>query len=86
MNLIDFHVTEIISEKRDKVWKLYGMSESELEEEKKNGDSKWVEYLLSDGLKQKYRYWDDGGQAVREKVFSLTRGEKPYFVGYVGQH
>ena len=30
MNLIDFHVTEIISEERDKVWKLYGMSEKEL--------------------------------------------------------
>ena len=34
MNLIDFHVTEIISEERNKVWKLYGMSEKELEKEK----------------------------------------------------
>ena len=34
VNLIDFHVTEIISEERDKVWKLYGMSEVELEKEK----------------------------------------------------
>ena len=31
MNLIDFHVIEIISEERDKVWKLYGMSEKELD-------------------------------------------------------
>ena len=36
MNLIDFHVTEIISEERDKVWKLYGMSEKELEKEKED--------------------------------------------------
>ena len=36
MNLIDFHVTEIISEERNKVWKLYGMSEHELEKEKEN--------------------------------------------------
>ena len=35
MNLIDFHVTEIISEERNKVWKLYGMSEKELEKRKK---------------------------------------------------
>lgn len=36
MNLIDFHVTEIISEERDKVWKLYGMSKKELEKEKED--------------------------------------------------
>lgn len=35
MNVIDFHVTDIISEERDKVWKLYGMSETELEKEKR---------------------------------------------------
>lgn len=91
MNLIDFHVTEIISEERDKVWKLYGLSESELEKEKNNvGDPKfverWINHLLSDGLKQKFKYWDDGGKFVGEEVFDLTRGDKPYFVGYVGQH
>ena len=52
MNLIDFHVTEIISEEQDKVWKLYGMSEKELEKEKEDEDSNWVKHLLSDGLKQ----------------------------------
>lgn len=34
MNLVDFHVTEIISKERDKVWRLFGMSEKELEKEK----------------------------------------------------
>ncbi len=91
INLIDFHVTEIISEERDKVWKLYGISESELEKKKNNIDDpkfgdRWIKHLLSDGLKQKYKYWDDGGEFVGEKVFNLTRGDKPYYVGYVGQH
>lgn len=91
MNLIDFHVTEIISEDRDKVWKLYGMSESELEKEKNDVDDpklhdRWIKHLLSDGLKQRYRYYDDGGEFVGEEIFDLARGDKPYFVGYVGQH
>ncbi len=91
MNLIDFHVTEIISEERDKVWKLYGMSESELEKEKSDVDDpkfgeRWINHLLSDGIKQKYKYLDDGGEFVGESVFDLTRGDKPYYVGYVGQH
>ena len=86
MNLIDFHVIEIISEERDKVWKLYGMSKKELEKEKEDEDSNWVKHLLSDGLKQKYKYWDDGGEFVGEHVFNITRGDEPYFVGYVGQH
>ncbi len=91
MNLIDFHVTEIISEERDKVWKLFGMSEKELEKEKseiKNTslEQGWIEHLSSDGLKQRYKYWDDGGEFVGEEIFNLTRGDVPYFVGYVGQH
>lgn len=91
MNLIDFHVTEIISEERDKVWKLYGMSKSELEKEKNDTEGtlfeiEWIHHLLSDGLKQKYKYWDDGGEFVGEEVFNLARGDKPYYVGYVGQH
>lgn len=86
MNLIDFHVTEIISEERDKVWKLYGMSEMELEKEKEDDNDGWIEYLLSDGLKQKHKYCDDGGEFVGENVFNLTRGDEPYYEGYVGQH
>lgn len=86
MNLIDFHVTEIISEERDKVWKLYRMSEMELEKEKEDDNDDLIDHLLSDGLKQKYKYWDDGGEFVGENVFNLTRGDKSYYVGYVGQH
>lgn len=87
MNLVDFHVTEILSEERDKVWKLFGMSEKELEKEKAEKNKQWwIEFLLSDGLKQRYKYWDDGGEFVGEKIFNLTRGDVPYFIGYVGQH
>lgn len=87
MNLIDFHVTEIISEERDKVWKLFEMSEKELEKEKADKNKQWwIEFLLSDGLKQRFNYWDDGGEFVGEEIFNLTRGDVPYFVGYVGQH
>lgn len=91
MNLVDFHVTEIISEERDKVWKLFGMSEKELEKEKSEANNtlfeqSWIEHLLSDGLKQRYKYWDDGGEFIGEEIFNLARGDVPYFVGYVGQH
>lgn len=27
-----------------------------------------------------------GCEFVGEEVFNLTRGDEPYFVGYVGQH
>lgn len=89
--MVDFHVTEIITEKRDKIWKLYGMSEKELEKEKAEANNTlfeqgWIEHLLSDGLKQRYEYWDDGGEFVGEEIFNLSRGDVPYFVGYVGQH
>lgn len=87
MNLIDFYVTEIISEEKDKIWKLYGMSAKELDKETADKDDLiWIEHLLSDGLKQRYKYWDDGGEFVGEDIFNLTRGDVPYFVGYVGQH
>lgn len=82
MNLIDFHVTEIISETTGKVYELFGMSKEEVDSEP---NQPWREYLLSDGMKQKYRYWDDGGNNEGERVFSLL-SQKPYFVGYVGQH
>ena len=87
MNLVDFHVTEIIGEERDKIWKLFGMSEKELEKEKEDKNKQWwIEFLLSDGLKQRFNYWDGGGEFVGEEIFNLTRGEVSYFVGYVGQH
>lgn len=90
MALMDFHVIEIISEERDKVWKLYGMSEKELEREKEVGDIKWgcgwVNHLLSDEIRQKYKYWDDVGEFIEEKVFNLTRGDNLYYAGFVGRH
>lgn len=46
MNLVDFHVTEILSEERDKVWKLFGMFEKELEKEKAEKNKQWwIEFL-----------------------------------------
>ena len=86
MNWVDFHVTEIISEEYDKVYKLYGMTEERLEKEKEKSESFWIEHLLHEGCKQEYKYWDDGGENTGKHVFDLTRGDKPYFVGYVGQH
>lgn len=87
INLIDFHVTEIISEEKDKIWKLYGMSEQEFEKETANKDDPiWIKHLLSNGLKQRYEYWDAGGEFVGEDIFNLTRGDATYFVGYVRQH
>ncbi len=67
------------------------MSENELKKEKVEANNTlfeqgWIEHLLSDGLKQRYKYWDDGGEFVGEEIFNLTRGDVPYFVGCVGQH
>ena len=45
INLIDFHVTEIISEEKDKIWKLYGMSEQEFEKETAN--KKMIQFGLN---------------------------------------
>ena len=81
MNLINFHVTKIISEKRDKVYKLFGMTEPQVYKE---SPQSWREYLLSDGIKQTYEYWDDVGTNIDTKVFGLN--EECYYVGYVGLH
>lgn len=45
MNVIDFHVTKILSEKYGKVYELYGMT---LEKAQSHPKSLWREYLLSD--------------------------------------
>lgn len=86
MNLIDFEVTEIISEEKDKVWKLLGYTEEELEKENTKTGKCWYEYLLGDGVKQEYKYVDMGGELVSKDVFNLSIGQKPYYVGYKGQH
>lgn len=58
MNVIDFHVTKILSEKYGKVYELYGMT---LEKAQSHPKSLWREYLLSDGVLQEYEFWDYGG-------------------------
>lgn len=60
MNLIDFHVTEIISEERDKVWKPYGMSKKELEKEKEDENN--IRNFL--GNIQVFCGWDAFGQII----------------------
>lgn len=84
MNLIDFYVKEILEEKKDKVYKLYDMSEEALEHEKH--DERWYEFLLGEGVKQTYKYVDEGGEKTKTEVFNITKNQKPYYVGYVGQH
>lgn len=87
MNLIDFHVTRITSEEKGKVWELYGMTEAQLEEAKADINyPDWYYYLLGNGVKQGYEYVDMGGKREDVKIFNVTRGAKPYYVGYVGQH
>ena len=73
MNLIDFHVTEIISEERDKVWKLYGMSESELEKEKNDVDD---QSLVKDGLTTYYQMVSNRSISIGMTVVNLL--EKAY--------
>lgn len=82
MNLINFHVVEIISKEKSKLWELFGMTNERFERRKKEN-----EHLSHDGIKQTYKYWDDAGRVtVGEEIFDLTKGEKPYYAGYVGQH
>lgn len=87
MNLIDFHVTEIISEEFGKVYELYSMTEEQALIESKDNEQ-WRKVLFSDGIKQKYKYWDDGGENIDEKVFvqGKLKTEEKYCVGYIGQH
>ena len=80
MNVIDFHVTKILSEKYGKVYELYGMT---LEKAQSHPNSSWREYLLSDGVLQEYEFWDCGGTRTEKRVSTLADA---YYPGYVGQH
>lgn len=81
INFIDFHVTEIISEEKGLVYELYGMTVDLVEKEEE-----WYKKILfSNGIKQTYKYWDEGEENIRTEVFVVGR-DSPYFVGYVGQH
>lgn len=50
MNVIDFHVTKILSEKYGKVYELYGMT---LEKAQSHPKSSWREYLVLLSIFQK---------------------------------
>ena len=82
MNLIDFWVKEIISETKGKMYELYGMTKEEAE----NKEGWWKEILFCDGLKQEIIVEDMGGTHKKTKFINLTKGEKPYKVGYKGKH
>lgn len=77
MNVIDFHVTKILSEKYGKVYELYGMT---LEKAQSHPKSLWREYLLSDGVLQEYEFWDYGGTRTEKRVSTLADA---YYPGYV---
>ena len=82
MNLIDFWVTEILSETKGKMYELYEMSKEEAENEED-----WLkEILFCDGLKQELIVKDMGGTHKKTKFINLTKGEKPYKVGCKGSH
>lgn len=85
MNLINFVVKEIIEEKYDKLYKLYGMTNEELQEEKLK-DFSWYEKLSHNGCRQKYSYVDIGGVSTKYDFFDLDENEKPYKIGYKGMH
>ncbi len=83
MNLIDFWVTEIISETKGKMYELYGMSKEEAEVEKEEW---WKEILFCDGLKQELIVKDMGGTHKKVKYINLSKGEKPYKIRDNGIH
>ena len=82
MNLIDFWVKEIISETKGKMYELYGMTIDEVESK----EEWWKEFLFCDGLKQELIIEDMGGTYKETRFINLTKGEKPYKVGYKGKH
>lgn len=83
MNLIDFHVTKIRCEERNKIYLLFGKTIDEV-----NGEENLQlrNFLVSNGIRQTYEYWDEGGIHVGSEIFNLDEGNKPYYIGYVGQH
>ena len=82
MNLVDFWVKEIISETKGKMYELYGITKEEAE--KKEG---WLkEFLFCDALEQEIVIEDMGGTYKETRLINLTKGEKPYKVGYKGKH
>lgn len=85
MNLIDFKVTEILSEEYGALWELLEMTDEELENARETSWH-WYEYLLGHSVKQKFRYVDDGGFGEALEFFNLDYNQKPYYIGYIGLH
>lgn len=79
--MCNFAVTEIVSEERDKIYRLLGISE---EDWKNRKDAE--EYLSHDGLKQTYCFYDEHGERQATKIFDFTNGDVPYTVGYIGRY
>ena len=82
MNLVDFWVKEIISETKGKMYELYGIPKEEAE----NEEGWWKEILFCDGLKQEIVIEDMGGTYKETRFINLTKGKKPYKIGYRGKH
>lgn len=81
MNLVDFCVTKIISEKRGLAYKLYGMTEEQAKAEEQV-HAFWKGRLFRPAVKQIYEYNCYGRVSVDSKIF--FENESPYYVGYKG--
>ncbi len=81
MNLVDFCVTKIISEKRGLAYELYGMTEERAKAEEQAHTS-WKGRLFLPAVKQTYEYNCYGRITVDTKIFLVD--EPPYYIGYKG--
>ena len=75
-----FYITEIVEEQTGKVYELYGLSRMEAEDKLHPA---WRNYLLKDGVRQKYKYEDLEGEHIGSGIFAL---EDRRYVGYCGLH
>ncbi len=73
MNLCDFEVTKILSEEYGPLYKLYGLTVDEVEEEL-NPITKNI--LYSQGVKQKYEYDCYGQLSVSSRISLLSEAYK----------
>lgn len=91
MNSIDFRVTKILKEEYAPMYQLYGMTKDEaktqaLSDTWEDGNLFSGLCLFANGCKQVYQYSDMGGKHTDTMYFNIDRGDKPYSVGYIGQH
>ncbi len=81
MNLADFCVTKIISDKRGRAYELYGMTEEQAKEENQV-HAFWKGRLFRPAVKQIYEYNCYGRVSIDSKIF--LENESPYYAGYKG--